>query len=50
MLKQHLFVNIIMILQLGAIGNYLINQKLALATYWLACLTINFVVTYCLNK
>lgn len=46
MLKEHLFVNILMLLQLGAIFSYLITKNWALATYWTACLTINFLVTY----
>lgn len=49
-MKEHIFVNIIMILQLGAVGNYLFTGKIALAIYWLACLTINYVVTYALGK
>ena len=46
----YIFVNIIMLLQLGAVGNYLMTGKYALSVYWLACLTINFVVTYSLGK
>jgi hypothetical protein len=50
MIREHLFVNIIMLLQIGAVGNYLVTGKYALSVYWLACLTINFVVTYPLGK
>jgi|VirMetMinimDraft_7_1064189.scaffolds.fasta_scaffold11805_7 hypothetical protein len=50
MIREHLFVNIIMLLQVGAVGNYILTGKYALGIYWLACLTINFVVTYSLGK
>jgi hypothetical protein len=49
-MKQHMFVNIMMTLQLGAIISYGFNQKWALVLYWFACLLINFVVTYMLGK
>ena len=44
--KQHLFVNIIMLLQIGAIGSYLSQKNIGLGLYWFGCLLINFVVTY----
>jgi len=50
MLKQHLFVNIMMVLQVGAIFSYSYNKNWGLAVYWLACLAINFVVTYVIGK
>tara|TARA_R100000951_G_scaffold115132_2_gene122217 strand:+ start:3245 stop:3397 length:153 start_codon:yes stop_codon:yes gene_type:complete len=50
MLKQHLFVNIMMLMQVGAIFSYTSDKSYGLATYWFACLLINFVVTYVLVK
>lgn len=50
MLKQHLFVNIMMFLQVCAIGSYFYSKNWGLAVYWLSCLAINFVVTYVLGK
>lgn len=50
MFKQHLFVNIMMLLQCGAIYTYLSQKNWGLAVYWLCCLGINFVVTYVLGK
>ena len=47
-MKEHLFVNIMMLLQVGAVGNYTIKGQYGLAIYWLACLAINYVVTYVL--
>lgn len=47
-MKEHLFVNIMMTLQVGAIGSYAFQGKWGLAIYWLACLAINYVVTYVL--
>jgi len=48
-MKEHLFVNIMMLLQLGAIFTYGVKCQWGLAIYWLACLMINFVVTYVLS-
>jgi hypothetical protein len=50
MSREHLFVNIMMLLQVGAVGNYLFTGKYGLAVYWFACLLINYVVTYVLVK
>ncbi len=47
---QHLFVNIMMILQVGAIITYSYQKNISLVLYWIACLTINFVVTYMLGR
>ena len=44
--KEHLFVNIMMILQVGAIGQYAFKGEWAMSAYWIGCLTINAVVTY----
>lgn len=49
-MREHLFVNIMMLLQVGAVGNYAWEGKYWLAIYWVACLAINFVVTYGLEK
>lgn len=49
-MKEHLFVNIMMLLQVGAIINYINKSNYGLAAYWISCLTINFVVTYVLGK
>lgn len=48
--KSHLFVNIIMSLQVLAVISYTSQHKYAHATYWLACCTINFLVTYLLPR
>lgn len=48
-MKEHLFVNIMMLLQVGAIGNYALKGNWTLAMYWFSCLTINYVVTYLLG-
>jgi len=50
MLKEHLFVNIMVLLQIGAIGSYVSQKNWVLALYWFACMLINIVVTYGLNK
>lgn len=49
-MKEHLFVNLMMILQIGAVANYAIKADYGLSVYWAACLAINFVVTYILIK
>lgn len=48
-MKEHLFVNIMMLLQVGAIYSYCSKSQWGLAVYWAACLAINFVVTYVLG-
>ena len=48
--KQHLFVNIMMLLQVGAIYNYTKQGNVGLTLYWIGCLLLNFVVTYMLGK
>lgn len=45
-LKENLFVNIMMLLQVGAIGQYAFKGDWVISAYWIACLTINYVVTY----
>lgn len=49
-MKEHLFVNIMMTLQVGAVGSYILKGQFGLAIYWLSCLAINYVVTYVLVK
>jgi len=49
-MKQHMFVNIMMLMQVGAIYTYCASKNWGLAIYWFACLLINFVVTYILGK
>ena len=49
-MKQHFFVNVMMALQLCAIGSYSYQKNYGLALYWFACLLINYVVTYILVK
>lgn len=46
MSQTHLFVNVMMILQVGAIVTYGWQNNWTLAGYWAACLTINYIVTY----
>lgn len=48
-MKQHLFVNIMIALQIGAIGQYSIQRNWVMVGYWGACLAINYIVTYRLN-
>lgn len=50
MLKEHLFVNIMILLQIGAIFTYISSKNWPLVIYWIACMSINIVVTYCLGK
>ena len=50
MSKEHFFVNIMMLLQVGAVGQYLYNKNWPIAIYWMACLSINYVVTYKLGN
>ena len=45
-LKANLFVNIMMVLQIGAIGQYALKGNWVLVVYWVSCLAINYVVTY----
>jgi hypothetical protein len=45
---QHMFVNVMMVLQIGAIIQYGLTGNYPLMAYWTACLTINYVVTYAL--
>lgn len=49
-MKQHLFVNVMMFLQIGAIGSYSYQKDYGLAVYWFACLLINYVVTYTIGR
>lgn len=49
-MKEHLFVNIMMMLQVGAILTYIAQDRWILAIYWVACLMINLVVTYGIKK
>ena len=49
-MNKHLFVNIMMVLQTFAIGQYIFQNNWSLAIYWFACLLINAVVTYGLGK
>jgi hypothetical protein len=49
-MKEHLFVNIMITLQTGAIANYLFQKNWGLALYWFACMLINIVVTYVIGK
>jgi hypothetical protein len=50
MFRQHLFVNLIIILQAGAVLDYSINRKWILAAYWFVGLLTNLVVTYGIKK
>jgi hypothetical protein len=50
MIKEHLFVNIIIFLQLGAVVNYAFNRKWFLMTYWLVGVLTNLVITYGIKK
>jgi hypothetical protein len=50
MINQHIFVNIMMILQIGAIFTYSFNKNWLMSLYWLSCLIINFAVTYIIGK
>lgn len=45
-MKEHLFVNIMMLLQVGAIGQYAFKGEFMMGAYWVGCLMINYVVTY----
>ena len=45
-LKENLFVNVMMLLQVGAIAQYGFKGNWILALYWVSCLSINWVVTY----
>lgn len=50
MIKEHLFVNIMILLQIGAIGSYMSQKNWGLTLYWFACMLINIVVTYIIGK
>jgi membrane associated rhomboid family serine protease len=50
MFKQHLFVNLIIMLQAGAVVEYAINRKWFLTFYWLLGLLTNLVITYGFKK
>ena len=50
MLRQHFFVNLIIILQTGAVIDYAMNKKWLLAAYWLLGLLTNIVITYGIKK
>ena len=50
MIKQHLFANLIILLQIGAVINYLLYKKWPLAFYWLTGVVANITVTYFLKK
>jgi hypothetical protein len=50
-MREHFFVNVIILLQIGAIFNYtFLNKNIPLAIYWVACCTINYVVTYSIGR
>jgi hypothetical protein len=49
-MSKHLFVNVMIGLQVCAIGQYVFQKSWSLAVYWFACLLINIVVTYGLGK
>jgi len=50
MWKEHLFVNIMMLLQVAAICNYMWRGSWWLVLYWVSCTCINFTVTYGLGR
>lgn len=50
MFKQHLFVNLIIILQTGAVIEYTLSKRWLLATYWFIGLLTNLVITYGIKK
>jgi hypothetical protein len=50
MFKQHLFVNLIIMLQTGAVIEYSLNKKWLLASYWLVGVLTNLVITYGIKK
>lgn len=50
MLKQHLFVNLIILLQAGAVIDYAINKRWFLTMYWLSGLLANLVITYGIKR
>jgi hypothetical protein len=50
MLRQHLFVNLIIILQTGAVIDYSFSRKWLLAGYWLLGLLTNVAITYGIKK
>jgi len=46
LIKDNLFVNIMILLQIGAVISYGKQGKWNLVLYWVGCLIINLVVTY----
>jgi hypothetical protein len=50
MFKAHFFVNLIMLLQTGAVFDYALQRKWLHTAYWLLGLLTNLVVTYGLKK
>lgn len=50
MLKQNFFVNLIIILQIGAVIEYTINRKWIHAAYWFSGVVANIVVTHGIKK
>jgi hypothetical protein len=50
MFKQHFFVNLIIILQIGAVFQYALNKKWPLSVYWLLGLLTNIIITYVIKK
>lgn len=50
MLKQHLFANIIILLQIGACVTYFVQKKWPLCLYWLSGILTNIIVTYFIKK
>ncbi len=50
MFKQHLFVNLIIILQAGAVVEYAIGRKWLLTAYWFLGLLTNLIITYGIKK
>jgi hypothetical protein len=49
-MKEHFFVNIMMMLQVGAILTYIAQDRWVLVFYWIVCLLINLAVTYGIKK
>lgn len=50
MIKQHLFANLIILLQIGAVLTYIFSKKWPLAFYWLTGVVANVIVTYFLKR
>lgn len=49
-MKEHMFVNAMIVLQIGAICSYAYQKNWGLSLYWFACMLINIVVTYVIGK